>query len=257
MPTWSFLNRDLMAGLVAAGYRCISADHIGFGRSDKPVDEAWYSILRHVDAHRSLIEVLDLQGVTLFCQDWGGPIGLAQAVAMPDRFSGLVIMNTWLHHPSYVYTPALKTWNQQWQPGGLFELNVPDKLSIGWFMMVATGHMKASDLYSILNSGAYPFEALGRAGQAGMRRFPLSLPFYDPVAGAAQAQEVWFEKLLEWRRPIHFIWGGKDDVFTEEWGRQWASCFSHSRFDLIPEAGHFLQETHGAHIADLFLTNRP
>ena len=77
MPTWSFLNRGIIARLTAAGWRCVAADHFGFGRSDKPVDDAWYSIARHTAAHRTLIEHLDLGEITLFCQDWGGPIGLA------------------------------------------------------------------------------------------------------------------------------------------------------------------------------------
>ena len=101
MPTWSFLNRHIIAALVAKGYRCIAADHIGFGRSDKVTDEGWYSIARHTAAHRQLIETLDLTGITLFCQDWGGPISLAQVAAMPQRFERLVIMNTWLHHEGY------------------------------------------------------------------------------------------------------------------------------------------------------------
>ncbi len=99
MPTWSYLYRRVIADLTAAGWRCIAADHIGFGRSDKVTDESWYSISRHVAAHRALLEALDLRNVTLFCQDWGGPIGLAQVAETPGRFCRLVIMNTWLRRP--------------------------------------------------------------------------------------------------------------------------------------------------------------
>ena len=268
MPTWSFLNRRIIARLVAAGWRCIAADHIGFGRSDKPVDDGWYSIARHTAAHRALIEMLDLRGITLFCQDWGGPIGLAQAAGMPERFARLVIMNTWLHHEGYDYTPALRRWNAQWKPDGLFGQNVPERLSLGWFMMVALGHMEAKDLYALVQSGTYPtlspageaarrgydapFEGLGRAGHAGPRRFPLSLPFDNPEGGNAAAQQGHFDALLGWTKPIHFIWGGQDDVFTEAWGRAWAGHYPQATFDLLPDAGHFLQDTHGEAIADLF-----
>ena len=58
MPTWSYLNRHLIRRLTAAGYRCVAADHIGFGRSDKVIDDSWYAIDRHVQAHRALIEGL-------------------------------------------------------------------------------------------------------------------------------------------------------------------------------------------------------
>lgn len=269
MPTWSFLNRHIIARLVAEGWRCIAADHIGFGRSDKVIDDGWYSIGRHVAAHRALIEALDLQGVTLFVQDWGGPIGLAQAAVMPERFDRLVVMNTWLHHEGYDYTDALRQWNGQWQTDGLFGINIPDPLSIGWFMMLPLGHMQPRDLFGIIttrtpppiseNAAAVrrgydaPFDGLGREGMAGPRRFPLSLPFDNPVGGAAADQAVWFETLKAWTKPIHFIWGGADAVFTEAWGRQWAGLYPQASFDLLPDAGHFLQDTHGREIAEIFL----
>ncbi len=98
-----------------------------------------------------------------------------------------------------------------------------------------------------------PFAGLGHAGHAGPRRFPLSLPFYNPEGGAAADQARDFERLLGWTGPVHFIWGGGDDVFTEAWGRQWAANYPQATFDLLPDAGHFPQETHGAEIARLFL----
>lgn len=265
MPTWSFLNRHIIAALVADGWRCIAADHIGFGRSDKVIDPAWYSIDRHMTAHRRLVEALDLREVTLFVQDWGGPIGLAQAVDMPDRFDRLVVMNTWLHHDAFDYSPAIRRWYAGWQPGGLFDTMTPEPLSIGWFIQVSFGNMSPADISDIVRDRAFPaltaaaaalrlgydapFAGLGTAGLTGARRFPLSLPFANPAGGAAARQAAMFEALQGWRKPIHFIWGGADDVFTAAWGRQWAGLFPQARFDLLPDAGHFLQETHGPEIA--------
>lgn len=272
MPTWGYLNRKIMARLVAEGWRCIAPDHIGFGRSDKPVDEAWYSIGRHAEAHAALVEGLDLSEVTLFCQDWGGPIGLSHVAADPGRYARLVVMNTWLHHDGYEYTEALRRWNAQWKPDGVFGQNVPEKLSLGWFMMVATRRMEAREMYAIVETGAYPhlgagdlavrraydapFDGLGRPGHSGPRRFPLSLPFDNPEGGAAAAQARWYEALLGWTKPIQFIWGGQDNVFTEAWGRTWAARYPQATFDLIPEAAHFLQDTHGDRIAETFLQRR-
>ena len=41
MPTSSYLYRRMIPALVDAGYRCIAPDHIGFGRSDKVLDDDW------------------------------------------------------------------------------------------------------------------------------------------------------------------------------------------------------------------------
>ena len=84
MPTWSYLYRDMIPGLTAAGYRCIAPDHMGFGKSDKPTDIHWYTIARLTEILNSLIVDLDLVNITLVCQDWGGPIGLR--VAADDPF---------------------------------------------------------------------------------------------------------------------------------------------------------------------------
>lgn len=270
MPTWSYLNRHIIKALVAAGYRCIAADHIGFGKSDKVLEDDWYSIAKHVAAHKALIEALDIRNVTLFCQDWGGPIGLAQVAEMPERFSQLVIMNTWLHHDSYSYTQDLLMWNAGWKPGGLFARSIPDPMSIGTFMMRALNFIPPETLMALVNEGkpplltpaqeairrAYdaPFAGGGSAVLAGPRRFPLSLPFDNPEGGNAATQARHFTKLLGWTKPIHFIWGGMDGVFTPSWGRAWASHYPQATFDLLDDAGHFLQDTHGAEIARLFLS---
>lgn len=271
MPTWSYLNRRIIAGLVAAGWRCIAPDHIGFGRSDKVTDDGWYSIARHTRAMAHLIAELNLKDVTLFCQDWGGPIGLAQAAETPERFARLVIMNTWLHTPEYDYAQPLRRWNEGWKPDGLFGANVPDRMSIGWFMMLATRRIERPHFFAVVQGQetpelsaadaevrrAYdaPFAGLGYAGHAGPRRFPLSLPFDNPAGGAAEAQTRHFRTLLDWKKPIHFIWGGADDVFTTDRGQAWAARYPHATFDLLPDAAHFLQDTHGDRIAKLFLAH--
>ena len=269
MPTWSFLNRHIIHALVARGWRCIAHDHIGFGRSDKVTDRSWYSIRRHAKACRTLIEALDLKGITLFVQDWGGPIGLAQAAEMNERFDRLVIMNTWLPHDGYVYTPAIRNWADGWKPGGLFNAGVPDRLSLGGIMMLALGHIPMSAVPDILATGQMPplssealvvkrgydapHHGLDAMALAGPRRFPLSIPIDLPEDPTAVDGARHFETLKGWTRPIHFIWGGMDGVFTPEWGRAWAALYPQATFDLLAEAGHFVQESHGAEIARLVL----
>ena len=265
MPTWSYLYRDIIPSLVAAGYRCIAPDHIGFGRSDKPTDVHWYTIARHTEIMTSLITALDLKNITLVCQDWGGPIGLAQAAMMPERFARLVIMNTWLHHPEYEYSPAIRNWNRNWHTGGLFCRERPN---IGVLMVLSAGLLDRALAFPLLIAGTAPelsgdalamyqgfrapIEGLPDEAFNGFRRFPLSIPFdnYDNGNGAAQTHH--YRTLLTWDKPVNFIWGTADDVFTEAWGRQWATQMR-ATFDPVAGAGHFLQNTHGAEVAKLLL----
>ena len=89
-PSWSYLYRHIIAGLVASGHRVLAPDLIGFGRSDKPADRNDYTYERHVSWLSQWFTGMDLQDVTLFCQDWGGLLGLRLVAAFPDRFAGVV-----------------------------------------------------------------------------------------------------------------------------------------------------------------------
>ncbi|MEM1213183.1 MAG: haloalkane dehalogenase [Planctomycetota bacterium] len=93
-PSWSYLYRKMIPVFTGAGIRVIAPDLLGFGRSDKPVDDGVYTFDFHRGYLLRFIEALDLQNVTLVCQDWGGVLGLTIPQDMPDRFKRLLIMNT-------------------------------------------------------------------------------------------------------------------------------------------------------------------
>ena len=265
MPTWGYLYRDIIPTLVAQGYRCIAPDHVGFGRSDKPTEPSFYSIARHTEVLSGLISTLGLKNITLVCQDWGGPIGLAQAVYMEERFSRLVIMNTWLHHPEYEYSEAIVKWNKNWQKGGLFNIDKPDiaalllisagivapKLGIAWILN-GEKPIIDSEASAMFEGFQAPYLNMPADAFNGLRAFPLSICHYDLDRGNGTAQTYFFKKLLGWSKPVHFIWGGADDIFTENWGKKWAGLMK-GTFKSIPEAGHFLQNTHGKAIVEILL----
>src|SRR5690242_7983383 len=95
-PTWSYLYRHIIAALVARGHRVIAPDLIGFGRSDKPAAPTDYTYERHVAWMSDWLNVTGLRDITLFCQDWGGLIGLRMVAAFPDRFARVIVANTGL-----------------------------------------------------------------------------------------------------------------------------------------------------------------
>ncbi len=94
-PTWSYLWRKVMEPLIQGGHRCVVPDLPGFGRSDKPTDDSWYSYDNHTEAIVALFKELDLRDATIVLQDWGGPIGLRVATTeCPERVSRIVAMDT-------------------------------------------------------------------------------------------------------------------------------------------------------------------
>ena len=95
-PSWSYLYRKMIPPIAAAGYRVIAVDLIGMGRSDKPVAMGVHTYAQHIQWVRKFIEALKLKNITLFCQDWGGLIGLRIAGEEPHLFSRIVAANTTL-----------------------------------------------------------------------------------------------------------------------------------------------------------------
>jgi len=234
-PTWGYLYRRWVDRLAAAGYRVVVPDHIGFGRSDKVTDDDWYTIDRHVDLQRQLIETLDLRDIHLFCQDWGGPISLRNACDLPDRYARLFIGNTWLHHDAYDYTDALRGWR----------LMATDPTKLGGDMPVGAvlnmGLRRPGHDPAAIRAG-YDAPFTGIESKAGARRFPFCLPFAEPELGGAAWQQRCHEQLRTWPGRVHFVWGDADLVFTWEWATTWAAGIPGATLDRIAGAGHFLQE---------------
>jgi haloalkane dehalogenase len=249
-PTWCYLYRKMIPPLVAAGYRCVAPDHIGFGRSDKITDDKWYVIERHIERLGGFIERLDLRNMTVFVQDWGGPIGLINAVAMPDRIDRLAILNTWLHHDGFIYTPAIKAWRNA----------ATNRLWLAWTrhdlpcgpIVHRTAVRPVSDPVALEQAYEAPFQG-SSAAKAGARRFPWCIPFAEPEAGAAARQAEAFEALKKWPKPVHVMFGDSDPIFTPEWGRQWSEMIPGATFDEIERAGHFCQEDAGEDIVTCLL----
>ncbi len=244
-PTWSYLYRNMIPPLLAAGYRCVAPDHIGFGRSDKVTGDKWYVIDRHIERLAGLIERLDLRDMTMVMQDWGGPIGLVNAVAMPDRVARLAILNTWLHHDGYEYGPAIRAWrvaatSRHWLAWTRHDL------PCGAIVRRALVR-RAADPDALERAYEAPF-AGNIAAKAGARRFPWCIPFAEPEAGAAGRQAQAFEALKRWPKPVHVIFGEDDPIFPPESGKAWAETIPGATFDAIERAGHFCQEDAGAEI---------
>jgi haloalkane dehalogenase len=249
-PTWSYLYRKMIPPLLAAGYRCVAPDHIGFGRSDKVTNDKWYVIDRHIERLSGLIARLDLQDITVFMQDWGGPIGLINAVETPDRFARLAILNTWLHHDGFEYTQAIKAWrdaatSRHWLAW------TRHNLPCGTIVR-RSAVRPVDDADAVERAYEAPYEG-SIAAKAGARRFPWCIPYAEPEAGAATRQAAAFEALRSWSKPVNVIFGDGDPIFPPEWGKAWAEIIPGATFDVIERAGHFCQEDAGEDIVACLL----
>ncbi len=238
-PDWCYLYRHMLDALVASGHRVVCPDLVGFGRSDKPTDQAFYTYERHVQSVTAHLDTLDLHDVTVVVQDWGGPIGLRWAVEHADRVGRLVIMNTGLFNGRV--SKGFMAWRT-------FAENTPD-LPIGLIMQNAT----TTDLPpEVVAAYEAPFPTVH--SKAGAQRFPLLVPLTAEDPGAAEMIAV-REALARWDKPVLVAFSDSDPVFPyPQSGQVFVDLLPTATEQVrIEGAAHFLQEDRGPQIVEAML----
>ncbi len=232
-PTWSYLYRRMIPGLVEAGFRVVAPDLVGFGRSDKLGAPEAYSYARHVEWMRALLfEELDLADVNLFVQDWGGLIGLRLVADHPERFARVAAANTGL--PSHEREGEL---NEAFLGWLAFSQEVPEfpaggVVQMGTLMELPPEVVEAYD-------APFPDETY----KAGARVFPALVPRSADDPEARANRDAW-RALEGFHRPFLTLFSDSDRV-TAGWDRPMLERIPGARGQphrTIEGAAHFLQE---------------
>jgi haloalkane dehalogenase len=236
-PSWSYLYRKMIPVLTAAGHRVIAPDLVGFGRSDKPASRADYTYQRHVDWMAGFLHALDLRDITLFCQDWGGLIGLRLAAEHEDRFARVVAANTGLPTGDQKMPEAFLAWQQ-------FSQAVPE-LPVG--MIVARGCRSAVPPEVI---AAYDAPFPDERYKEGARQFPTLVPSRPDDPASPANRKAW-EVLMRWNKPFLTAFSDGDPITKggERFFQQAIPGAKGQRHVTIKDGGHFLQEDKGEELA--------
>ncbi len=227
-PTWAYLFRKMIPVFLADGGRVVAPDWLGFGRSDKPVDDDVYGFHFHRNMMLRFIEQLDLRNITLVVQDWGGVLGLTLPPDMPDRFSRLIIMNTALA-TGVKPSDGFVAWRE-------FVANNPD-LAVGKLMKRSNPHLTDEEV------AAYDAPFPDISYKAGVRRFPqmvMTDPEMEGVETSKAALEFWRNN---WSGQSFMAIGAQDPVLGPEVMQRMHAVIRNCPDPLILEqAGHFVQE---------------
>ena len=236
-PTWCYLYRHMIPIFRAAGYRVLAPDLIGFGRSDKPVAREDHTYQRHVCWLTDWLEQLDLQRITLLCQDWGGLLGLRLAAAMPERFARLVIANTALPTGDRPTSEAFRAWRAYSQRTEVFNAG----------RIVHGGTVsKLSDAEIAAYNAPFPDSRY----QAGARQFPMLVPDRPDDPASAPNRAAW-KALKAHPIPALTLFGADDKVMAGIDGmfqRELPGAKGQPH-RILMRAGHFLQEDVGDELA--------
>lgn len=228
-PTWSYLYRRMMPVFSAAGHRVVAPDFIGFGKSDKAVDDQAYTFEFHRNTLIELIERLNLKNLVLVCQDWGGLLGLTLPLAFPERFAGLLVMNTTFGSGDVPLSQGFLAWRA-------WAAKSPD-MAVGKLMSRTCPHLTAQEI------AAYDAPFPDAKYKAGVRRFPQLVPDHTDAPGAAlsrQARDWWKNS---WQGKTFMAIGMTDPVLGPSVMRDLEANIRQcpTPFEM-PEAGHFVPE---------------
>jgi tRNA(adenine34) deaminase len=234
-PAWSYLYRKMIPVFLSAGHRVVAPDLIGFGKSDKPKRDEAHSFTWHRQTLLELVERLDLKNVVLVVQDWGGLLGLTLPLAKPERYHGLLVMNTVLTTGEQPLSPGFLAWRAMCAKNPQFD--------------IAKLFSRGNPQMSKDECAAYmaPFPDAGH--RASTRVFPAMVPEFADSDGAAvsrQARDFWTN---QWSGQTLMAIGEQDPVLgpavMHHLKSQIRNCPEPM---LLPAAGHFVQE-HGQDIA--------
>jgi len=272
-PTWGYLYRKMSPVFLSAGHRFVAPDFLGFGRSDKPVDDSVYTFDFHREFLLAFIERMDLKNVCLVMQDWGGILGLTLPHAFPDRITRMIIMDTILptgDEPS----PGFANWRQMVRQmpdidlgllmyGGVTDITDEEMAAMmeknpdaGIAEMLTLG----KPILSQAEAAAYGAPFVDQSYKAGVRTFPELVMFFEngvlnevSKAGVPHAKKA--RKFLSesWAGDSFMAIGMKDPVLIPEFQYELKNLIKGCPEPmLLPTAGHFVQES-GAPVAEAAL----
>ena len=229
-PAWGYLYRHMLPVFTAAGLRVVVPDLIGFGRSDKPEDEAWHQFDTHRQSLLTFIDQLDLRNVMLVCQDWGGILGLTLPMAMPGRFTRLLVMNTTL--ATGETSEGFKAWRA-------YSNSQPD-LAVG--KLIKRGKRDLPDAEAAAYDAPFPDATY----KAALRAFPNLVPEGADAPGAATSRAAQAFWQRDWQGQSFMAVGALDPVLggptMDALRAQIRGCPPPM---VVAEGGHFVQEWGG------------
>ncbi len=237
-PSWSYLYRKMIPVLVAQGYRTIAPDLIGFGKSDKLAAQSDYTYTKHLAWLREFIDACDLQDIRLFCQDWGGLLGLRMLTEQPERFTHAVASNTTLPVGKGPVPEIFETWRN-------FAAHSPE-FDIGRVIDLATTSELSEAVLAAYNA-PFPSEEY----KAAARIFPSLVPFREEDPEALPNRAAW-QVLKAWEKPFLTVFGSEDRIMAgmDQLFQKNVPGAQGQAHQMLT-AGHFIQEDKGEELAGI------
>lgn len=200
-PTWSYMYRHMIKGLMKTGKRVIAVDMIGHGKSDKPAKRKYYTLVRHKDWLEKWLLANDLKNITLFCHDWGATLGLHLVGKFPERFDRVAVCNSTI--PTGIEAEKSKVL-RRWLKIMKYFISFPWKMAF-------LGSFRGKKQLTKAEFQAYKAPFPNFRYQAGIVKFPQLITIYPNHPEIASNLESW-KLLCQFEKPVITLFGDKDPV---------------------------------------------
>ncbi|GAA1254790.1 haloalkane dehalogenase [Sphaerisporangium rubeum] len=227
-PTWSFLYRDIVAGL-RDRFRCVALDYPGYGLSRARPGHG-FTPGEQARVVEGFVSRLGLAGFVPVVHDWGGPIGLWVAGRHPELVRGLVVCNTW----AWPSDDRVKRWFSAVMGGPLGRTLIRRfNVFVNVFVPRAMRTRRLDPEVLAAYRGPFPDPDT---------RTPMHVLPRHITAGHGFLREVETGLAALAAKPALVVWGEADIGFTAAARRRLEAAFPDHRTVLLPRAGHYLQE---------------
>lgn len=240
-PSSSHMFRDLIPKL-ADRFHVIAPDYPGFGYSDAPEPgEYEYTFDNIASLIERFIDRLGITKLSMYVQDYGGPIGFRIASKRPELIRGIVVQNTVAHLEGI--SDALKPLVAYWE-----DKNPQNEAAVRQFLKRETTvfqYTHGAGNPDSVSPDAYTFDQ-ALLDRPGNDLIQLEL-LYDYKNNPPKYDE-WQSYFRKHKPPMLVIWGENDPFFTPAGAHAFAKDNPNATVKLL-NAGHFALEEASAEIA--------
>jgi pimeloyl-ACP methyl ester carboxylesterase len=222
-------------------FTVLAPDFVGHGHSAKPAGD--YSLGNLASWTRDLLDVLEIERVTVVGQSYGGGVALQFAYQFPERCERLVLVDSGGLGRDVSWILRLLT-----IPGSDLVMPILFPSFVGNFgdRVVRVARRLGVHNASALESWRSYRSLTDPETRRAFVRTTRSV--IDPGGQAVGASERLY---LTERTPMLIVWGERDHIIPVSHAYATHEALPHSRLEIIPGAGHFPQSEEPERLADL------
>ena len=228
-PTWSYLWRHLIPIALKQDYRVLAIDLPGFGKSDKPIREDFFSFKNFRDILLNFIDQMNLKNLTLVLHEWGGTLGLTLPMEDPEKYLGVICFNSYMNNNLVKLDSNYLNW---------IETNITnDDLNVRALMARTNRILKLSEC----NAYEAPFP--DKSYKLALKKLPSIFPVSKETEGyeiSLKAEEWWKQNITT---KCMLIGSAKDPIVPLEKMKNLSQIIATDEVThVINNAGHFVPE---------------